>query len=207
MKIEVSATRMELLRLKKRLALAIRGHKLLKDKQDELMKKFLEMIETYKNLRKKVDSVLNDFYQEYYTAISEYSNEKLKSLFLLPNMKVELSAKFIPVMNLRLPQWTLKIEKEKFQFCNTFDFNLQLNYSIKKLENIIPDLIKLSEIENNIKQIANEIEKTKRRVNALEYVLIPNLTETIKYINMKINETERSNLTRLMKVKEIVEKH
>ncbi len=206
MKLEVSATRMELLRLKKRLALARRGHKLLKDKQDELMRKFLDLINDYKRIRKEMDNELLEFYKEYYSATLEYNEEILKSLFLLPDVKLKLDTKLIPVMNLRLPKFSLNIEGEAKCF-GVKDINLHLDFSIEKLKDIIQKLIKLAEMENSVKQLAEEIEKTRRRVNALEYILIPDLEETIRYISMKIGEVERSNLIRLMKVKEIVEKH
>ncbi len=206
MKLEVSATRMELLRLKKRLVLARRGHKLLKDKQDELMRKFLNLVEKYKVTRKEIDAELLEFFNEYYSATLRYSEETLKSLFFLPNLKLQLESKIVPVMNLRLPEFSVKIEGDIKCF-GVEDIDPHIDFSLEKLKNIIPKLIELAQIENSVKELAEELEKTRRRVNALEYILIPDLEETIKYISMKIGEVERSNLTRLMKVKEIVEKH
>jgi len=206
MKLEVSATRMELLRLKKRLVLARRGHKLLKDKQDELMRKFLNLVEEYKATRKEIDAELLEFFNEYYSATLRYSEETLKSLFFLPNLKLQLESKIVPVMNLRLPEFSVKIEGDIKCF-GVEDIDPHIDFSLEKLKNIIPKLIELAQIENSVKELAEELEKTRRRVNALEYILIPDLEETIKYISMKIGEVERSNLTRLMKVKEIVEKH
>lgn len=206
MKLEVSATRMELLRLKKRLVIARRGHKLLKDKQDELMRKFLDLTEKYKVMRKEIDAKLLEFFNEYYYSTLGYSDETLKSLFLLPGLKLQLESRIAPVMNLRLPEFSVKIEGAIKCF-GVKDIDPHIDFSLEKLKNIIPELIKLAQVENSVKELAEELEKTRRRVNALEYILIPDLEETIKYISMKIGEVERSNLTRLMKVKEIVEKH
>ncbi len=206
MKLEVSATRMELLRLKRRVALARRGHKLLKDKQDELMRKFLELVEEYKKMRKEIDGKIMAFYTEYYSATSEYSFEEIKSFFLVNNLEIKLETKIMPVMNLRLPNFKTSIDGDIKCF-GVKDANSSIDFAIYKLSDMVDDLIRLSETENNVKELAEELEKTRRRVNALEYILIPDLEETIKYISMKIGEVERSNLTRLMKVKEIVEKH
>ncbi|MBN1897966.1 MAG: V-type ATP synthase subunit D [Spirochaetes bacterium] len=206
MKIEVSATRMELLRLRKRLALARRGHKLLKDKQDELMRKFLELIEEYKKSRKQTDQDLLDFYKEYYRATIEYSEERLMALFSYPELELDMQSEIVPVMNLRLPKFQVKTNKEIKCF-GVKDVNVGIDFSLARMKGFIPHLVKLAEVENNVKELALEIERTRRRVNALEYILIPDLEETIDYISMKISEVERSNLTRLMKVKEIVERH
>lgn len=206
MKIQVSATRMELMRLKKRLLIARRGHKLLKDKQDELMRKFLELIQIYKNIRTEVENNLNEFYEKYYIAISEYSEDTLKTFFVSNFLEFNFTEKYTQIMNLKLPELNIELNGE-FNSIGGIKVNLELDYAIMKLKQIISKMVKLAEIENNVKELAFEIEKTRRRVNALEYVLIPNLEETIRYISMKIGEMERSNLTRLMKIKEIVEKH
>jgi V/A-type H+-transporting ATPase subunit D len=204
MKLNVSATRMELMRLKKRVLLARRGHKLLKDKQDQLMRKFLELIDLYKTKRKQIDDKLMKIYYEFFLGSVEFSDSQLKSFFLLPSVKVELEKKLVPVMNLRLPEFNIKIEGET-RTTGVFDVNPQLDFSLEKFVKLLPELVKLAELENNVKELAEELERTRRRVNALEYILIPDLEETIKYISMKIGEVERSNITRLMKIKEIVE--
>ncbi len=206
MRLEVNATRMELLRLKKRLILARRGHKLLKDKQDELMRKFLDYVNLNKELREKIDKKLTDAFKKYYKTTLQYSNNYLKSLFLKQESKITLDQKIIPVMNLRLPTFKIELEGNTHSF-GYENIPIDLDLSLKNFFEVLKDLIKLSEIENNVKELSEEIEKTRRRVNALEYILIPNLEETIRYISMKISENERSNLTRLMKVKEIVEQH
>lgn len=206
MKLEVSATRMELLKLKKRLALAKRGHKLLKDKQDELMRKFLEFVNKNKEIRIKLDEEMNDFYNEYYATTVEYDSQQVKSMFFLSDSKLSLNQTTEAVMNLRLPHFEVNSEGDIHSF-GYKDVDIDFDIHLLKLKELSIKLIELAEIENNVKELAIEIEKTRRRVNALEYILIPNLEETIRYIGMKIGEVERSNLTRLMKVKEIVQKH
>ncbi len=206
MKLEVSSTRMELLRLKKRLALAKRGHKLLKDKQDELMRKFLGFVNKNKEIRINLDIELNKFYENYYATTVEYDSRQIKSMFYLSDTQLKIDEELEPVMNLRLPHFTVNLEGDIHCFGFT-DVDIDFDIHLMKLRDLTIKLIELAEIENNVKELALEIEKTRRRVNALEYILIPNLEETIQYIGMKIGEVERSNLTRLMKVKEIVEKH
>lgn len=206
MKLEVSATRMELLKLKKRLALAKRGHKLLKDKQDELMRKFLEFVDKNKEMRIQIDNDLNEFYRRYYATTVEYDSEQIKSMFYLSDCQVDLSSSLEAVMNLRLPHFEVKLQGDVHSF-GFMDADIDFDILLESLKELSLQLIELAEIENNVRELAIEIEKTRRRVNALEYILIPNLEETIQYIGMKISEVERSNLTRLMKVKEIVEQH
>ncbi len=206
MRLEVSATRMELLRLKKRLVLAKRGHKLLKDKQDELMRKFLDYVHLNRDLREEVDKKLKDLYTLYYGATMEYDGNSLKSLFFISDTVIKLEEKIVPVMNLRLPEFTSEI-KGDFHSFGFKDVNIDIDVVLKNFQELLPKIIELAQVENSVKELSEEIEKTRRRVNALEYILIPNLEETIRYISMKISENERSNLTRLMKVKEIVEQH
>ncbi len=206
MKLEVNATRMELLKLKKRLVLAKSGHKLLKDKQDELMRKFLDYVHINKALREKLDNKLMEVYSLYYESSMEYDGDKLKSMFLVSDTIINLEEKIVPVMNLRLPEYTSEI-KGDFHSFGFKDVDIDIDVVLKKFQEVLPDIIELAQVENSVKELSEEIEKTRRRVNALEYILIPNLEETIRYISMKISENERSNLTRLMKVKEIVEQH
>ncbi|MDD5065998.1 MAG: V-type ATP synthase subunit D [bacterium] len=206
MKLEVSATRMELLKLKKRILLARRGHKLLKDKQDELMRKFLEYVNRNKILRDELENEMKAFYESYNLVSSRYDLEQLKSFFLLQEASVEVQERIMPVMNLRLPSFTASFRGEPFS-TGYKDVDLDMDLLLVRLKEIVLKMVQLAELENNVKELAIEIERTRRRVNALEYILIPNLEETIKYISMKISEVERSNLTRLMKVKEIVEQH
>lgn len=206
MKLEVSATRMELLKLKKRILLARRGHKLLKDKQDELMRKFLEVVEKNRALREETDRELLSFYADYYLVSSSMDFERLKSMFLFPSAGFTLTRKTVPVMNLRLPSFAFSFARSG-ELTGFIDGNADLDGLLRRLKELFPRLILLAETENNVRELAVEIERTRRRVNALEYILIPNLEETIRYISMKISEVERSNLTRLMKVKTIVEQH
>ncbi len=201
MEIEANATRMELLRLKKRLTVARRGHKLLKDKQDELMRKFLELVEVTKKLRLEIDRKISKLYKEYYLAISDIDLDILKIFFSVKTASLTISSKIIPVMNLRLPQFKFNIEEKEY----SPEIKIQFAIIIDKFKKLFPEILELAEKENNLLKLAEEIERTRRRVNALEYVLIPALERTIKFISMKISETERGNTVRLMKVKEIIE--
>ena len=201
MEIEANATRMELLRLKKRLTVARRGHKLLKDKQDELMRKFLELVEVTKKLRLEIDRKISKLYKEYYLAVSDIDLDILKIFFSVKTASLTISSKIIPVMNLRLPQFKFNIEEKEY----SPEIKIQFAIIIDKFKKLFPEILELAEKENNLLKLAEEIERTRRRVNALEYVLIPALERTIKFISMKISETERGNTVRLMKVKEIIE--
>jgi V/A-type H+-transporting ATPase subunit D len=194
---------MELLRLKKRLVIAQRGHKLLKDKQDELMKQLLELVDIVKELRKKVDAELAAATGRYLFAKAGMESEFLQSAMLIPGIRIELDIKEKSTMGVKTPLFTPTTEGsiQNYGFAHTTG---ELDSSLTSIENVVEELIHLAEKEKMLQLMAEEIEKTRRRVNALEYILIPNLEETIKYITMKLSEMERGNLTRLMKVKDIV---
>ncbi len=204
--LEVNANRMELLRLKRRSVLAHRGWKLLKDKQDELMRNFLELVRENRTLRLEIEKELGDIYQTFNSAYAVIPADTLKSALLLPNYTITINATRRPVMNLRLPTFSIKTNGN----LNSYGFG-DTNYAVDKavsdLDNLMQKLIRLAEIEHGVLQLADEIEKTRRRVNALEHILIPNLEETARYISMKISEAERSTLSRLMIIKEIVRSH
>ena len=206
MKLDVNATRMELLRLKKRLGMARKGHKLLKDKQDELMRNFLEVIEHYKILRQDIEKEFAFYYRNLIDAYSFHPREILESVFSLSDYKLNITEKKVPIMNLRVPKYEIT-ESGSFFSYGFFETSACLDSFLLKLSELTKMLIKLGEFETTITKLAIEIEKTKHRVNALEYILIPNLVDTIKYIGMKISEVERSGLSRLMKIKEIVRSH
>ena len=201
--LDVNPTRMELLRLKKRRVLAKRGHKLLKDKQDELMKQLLELVDTVKELRKKVDRELRIATGRYLFAKAGMETQFLESAMLIPDIKIELDIKEKSTMGVKTPLFTVKREGnvQNYGYAHTTG---ELDSSLLSLERVVEEIVHLAEQEKKLQLMAEEIEKTRRRVNALEYILIPNLEETIKYITMKLSEMERSNLVRLMKVKDIV---
>jgi len=206
MKIKVSANRMQLMRLKKRLKLAVKGHKLLKDKQDQLVREFFSIIYDYKKLRKEIEKQIIDAYASFINARSLTSDDSIENAFFIPLKSVSLEAKFKNVMSVKVPKFEIKInEPEKSSFSKV-NLSVEMDNAIKIFENIAKRLIELAELEKEVKDIAREIELTRRRVNALEYVLIPDLQEAIKFVNMKINEMERGNLVRIMKIKDIVRK-
>ena len=206
-RLNVSPTRMVLTGLKKRLKTARRGHKLLKDKRDELMKKFLDIVRENKLLREEVEEKLNMVHSRFVMARAVMNSELLEEALMFPKQKVELAASTRNIMSVDVPvlEITTVASGEgdiyPYGFANTSG---ELDGAIATLSEMTPMLIKLAELEKSAQLLADEIEKTRRRVNALEYFLIPNLQETIKYIVMKLDENERGNLIRLMKVKDMV---
>jgi V/A-type H+-transporting ATPase subunit D len=203
MAIKVNPNRMELLKLRKRLATAKRGHKLLKDKFDELMKKFLVVVEQNRRLRQLVESKLIEFYQQFMMVRAEASLAAMEEALLYPRARIKVETEISSILNVQVAQFKL-LDSENFDSYSLGTTPASLDDALFTLQNILPRLIELAQIENTVELLANEIEKTRRRVNALEYVLIPQLEAAIKMITMKLDEIERSNLTRLMKIKEMV---
>ena len=204
--LEVNATRMELMRLRKRLKLARRGYDLLKRKQDELMRQFLEFIEKIGDLRAGLEDRLGDAHKQFLMARSAMDRETMEEAIMFPNQKLALSVSTIPVMNLRLPQFDVSSKGNVYSY-GLSNTSAELDSALGAYSELLPEMLRLAHIERSVQLLAKEIEVTRRRVNALEYVLIPNLNDTIKYITMRLDEMERSNLSRLMKVKEIVRGH
>ena len=206
-RMNVNPTRMVLTGLKKRLNTARRGHKLLKDKRDELMKRFLDIVRENKRLREEVEEKLQIVHSRFVMARAVMNSELLEEALMYPRQQVRINASTRNIMSVDVPvrQFTTGEAGEgdiyPYGFANTTG---ELDGAISTLSDIIPELIMLAELEKSAQLLADEIEKTRRRVNALEYVLIPNLQETIKYIVMKLDENERGNLTRLMKVKDMM---
>jgi V/A-type H+-transporting ATPase subunit D len=206
MEIRVNPTRMELNRLKKRHKVAIRGHKLLKDKLDELMKDFMKLVEENRRLRSEVENQLAGSLQGFMMARAIMSKETVEQAIGFPKVKAEITAGVRNMMSVEVPVFNLKENEVKggiypYGFAQTSG---ELDQAIRKLSESLKSLIKLAEVEKTVELLAGEIEKTRRRVNALEYVLIPQLAETVKFITMKLDENERGNLTRLMKIKDMV---
>lgn len=202
----VNPTRMELSRLKKRLAVARRGHKLLKDKRDELMRQFLDIVRECKTLREKVENKLEEYYQNFSVAKALMSEESMETALVLGNQTIHLTGEIRNIMSVNVPSFSFEIQKRSdsvFPY-GFLDTSAQLDDSLLSLNAIFPELLRLSGMEKTVELLASEIEKTRRRVNSLEYVMIPQLTETIKSITMKLDENERGNLTRLMKVKDMM---
>ena len=203
----VNPTRMELSRLKGRLKTAVRGHKLLKDKRDELMKQFLEIVRKNRELRAKVDKGLEQANAAFTVAAALMSPEMLEQALLYPKQSVELNMTFKNVMSVNVPEYHFKTKADDPGEIYPYGFAAtsgELDTAVDALAQVFQDMLKLAQIEKTSQLLAEEIEKTRRRVNALEYVKIPQMQETIKYISMKLEENERANTIRLMKVKDML---
>ena len=196
-RINVNPNRMELSRLKKRLAVAKRGHKLLKDKQDALIKAFLEKARAGKELREQVEKELAECYGTFVLSRAQTTPEILEQALIFPGAKSTLSVEWHNVMSVMVPEYDVKQEGNPVNY-GFVNVPLLLDAALEQFSGI------MAAEEKAIRLMAGEIERTRRRVNALEYVMIPNLAETIRYISMKLDEQERSTLSRLMKIKEIV---
>ncbi len=203
MRLSTHSTRMELLRLRRRLGVALRGYKLLKDKQDELMKQFTELIEEIREMRERVEKNLVQAFQGFLLATAVMSREEMEGAVAFPSRRAFLEVKTRRVMNLQIP--VMSLQTEGSIYCYGYGATSgELDIALFGLDGILKEMVALAERENALELLAVEIEKTRRRVNALEHILIPNLRDTIRYIELKLSEMERSNLTRLMRVKEII---
>lgn len=207
-KLNVNPTRMELSTLKTRLSTAKRGHKLLKDKQDELMRRFIELIKKNKQLRVDVEKELGDSFKEFLQASAVMSPEMMEEAVAIPKEEITLGVTKKNIMSVNVPIMSFKRKLEDDQG-SIYPYGLaqtssELDDAISKLYNIMPKLLELAQVEKACQLMADEIEGTRRRVNALEYRTIPDLEETIRFIRMKLDENERSTITRLMKVKDMI---
>ncbi|MCK4506144.1 MAG: V-type ATP synthase subunit D [Candidatus Aegiribacteria sp.] len=204
MAIKVRATRMELLQFRKKVALAKRGHKLLKDKLDELMRQFKILIKEYEGARSELEKELNIAYGEFLFARAAMTEPGLLDALRYPGAAAKVQTSRRKIMNLILPVFEVSIEGNVRNY-GMFDTPAELDEALKVYKRILPHIVKLAEQEKAISLLAREIDTTRRRVNALEYKLIPELEEAIRSVRLKLDEMERGNLTRLMKVKEMVE--
>lgn len=204
MAIQVKATRMEMLQLKKRLKLAKKGHKLLKDKLDELMRQFKILIGHYEGARSRLEKQLEAAYGEFLFARAAMEEEGLFDALRYPGARAVVESSTRRVMNLTLPVFKVSIEG-KVRNYGMFDTPPELDEALEVYKKVLPEIIRLAEQEKAIILIAQEIDSTRRRVNSLEYVMIPEIKQAIRYIRLKLDEMERGNTTRLMKVKEMVE--
>ena len=203
----INPTRMELSRLKGRLKTAVRGHKLLKDKRDELMKQFLEIVRKNRELRAKVEKGLEQANAAFTVAAALMSPEMLEQALLYPKQSVELDMKFKNIMSVNVPVYKFHTRNEDPSEIYPYGFaqtSGELDTALDALANVFQDMLELAQIEKTMQLLAEDIEKTRRRVNALEYVMIPDLQQNIRYISMKLDENERGNTTRLMKVKDMI---
>ena len=208
-KLNVNPTRMELSRLKKRLATSTRSHKLLKDKQDELMRQFINLVKYNNKLRKDVEDQLQSSLKDFVMARAVMSSEFLEEAVSYPKEQISVEVGEKNVMSVSVPVMNFKRQLEgdegsiyPYGFANT---SSELDDTLSKLYGILPQLLELAEVEKSCQLMADEIESTRRRVNALEYMTIPQLQETIKYIRMRLDENEKEATTRLMKVKSMIE--
>ena len=206
-RLNVNPTRMELSKLKKKLVSAQRGHKLLKDKRDELMRQFMIMIKENRQLRTEVEAAIAEADRYMAVAGSVMQREALETALMLPKQEVELEVGEKNVMSVYIPVFSPKYRtadsNDIYSYGTAFT-STDLDGAVSALSDIFPKMIRLAEVEKACQLMADEIEKTRRRVNALEHIMIPDYQETIKFITMKLSENERSTTTSLMKVKDMV---
>ena len=207
-KLNVNPTRMEMTRLKRQLKTATRGHKLLKDKLDELMKQFLEIVRKNKRLREEAEKALDGAYQNFIIARAVLSQEVLGEALMMPKQSVVVDVSVKNIMSVNVPVFDFKTEDNQ---SDIYPYGLaftsgELDRAMESFSAAMQPLLRLAESEKTAQLLAQEIEKTRRRVNALENVMIPNYEETIKYIAMKLEENDRASTTRLMKVKDMIAK-
>ncbi|MDF2474217.1 MAG: V-type synthase subunit [Lachnospiraceae bacterium] len=206
-KTQVNPTRMELTKLKKKLVTAVRGHKLLKDKRDELMRQFLDLVRENKALREKVEAGIAAANKNFVLARAGMADEVLNVALMAPRQEVYLDTDTRNVMSVNIPVLEYKTKTPDANDIYSYGFaftSSDLDDAVKSLQDILPEMLRLAEIEKSCQLMAAEIEKTRRRVNALEHVMIPEMRAKIKYIIMKLDENERSTQIRLMKVKDMM---
>jgi len=205
----VNPTRMEMKKLQGRYITARRGHKLLKDKRDELMKQFLEVVREDKALRERVEAALEAYYQGFSVASASGNPKMLEEALICPKKEGALEVSYKNMMSVTVPEFEFVTSGEGSAAAESFNYGLaftsgELDVSLRELNSILDDLLRMAELEKKAQLLAEEIEKTRRRVNALEYIMMPQYLETIKAIKMKLDENERGNTTRLMKVKDMM---
>lgn len=201
-RLNVNPTRMELKKLKTRLSTAVRGHKLLKDKSDEMVRRFTEIIKEDKRLREEVEKELSLTLKQFSVARSVTPSYEAETAFAMPSVAVKAECGVESVMGVEVPKIGLIDEKRSDGLPYAYaEITSEADYSVERAVALLPKMVRLAETEKKVRLLANEIERNKRRVNALEYVMIPQLEETIKYIKDKLDENERAAVVRLMKVK------
>ena len=205
--VNVNPTRQGLTRLKTRLKTSIRGRKLLKDKRDELMKQFMDVVRENRALRAKVEEGLMRAHNSFTVASAVMSSEAMQQALMYPKQSVELDMTFKNIMSVNVPEYQFKTKNDDPGEIYPYGYAAtsgELDTAVEALSEVFQDMLRLAEIEKTSQLLAEEIEKTRRRVNALEYVKIPQMEEAIKYISMKLDENERSSTIRLMKVKDMI---
>ncbi len=202
----VTATRMTMLGLKKQAVSAKRGHKLLKDKQDGLMQEFLTIVRQAKALREKVESAIREANASFLEAQALLPKSYLENALSVPMQTLSLEVSTKNVMSVRIPVFSLKTKKQGIGY-GFFQTRAELDIAIQKFSHVFETLIQLAEIEKSAENLSVEIEQTRRRVNALEYRLIPDLEDTLKFIRMKLGEAERSVIVQTMAIKAMIERN
>lgn len=210
--LNVNLTRIESINMKKSLKTAQRGHKLLKDKLDELVKKLLELVRENQKLRKKTDEMLQNAYQNFMLAKAVIGEQYIEEALVIPNQSVSVDISEKSIMSVKIPEFNFKkltnsIDDEESKVLYGFAYTTsELDKAIESFSEVSESLLELAQNEKAIELISAEIEKTRRRVNAIENVTIPNYIDTIKYIGLKLSEDERASTSRLMKIKEMLVK-
>ena len=204
--IRANPNRMELMRLGRRLSLARRGHRLLKDKQDELMERFTEAIKDVRRVREELENLYSDLRESYMAVTYNSGSSALRSYSLRPPIQAEFSGNYVRLMNLRIPEVHVEFE-DRTDDLGPLNLSGAFPGFLKEFRKVGELSVSLLNAERKMFVIAGELQKVRRRVNALEHIFMPRLRETINYITMQLEEMERENITRLMKVKDIVRKN
>jgi V/A-type H+-transporting ATPase subunit D len=195
---------MMLLRLRRRLELARRGHKLLKNKQEKLMQNFIALARGTSEMRRSLESVFMDISRHYLRGRAVTGRQRLEDALSLSTMKGTLGIEMQSEMNVKYPKFTFEIPKDDPAY-GLEGTSPELDVAFEKLRENFQQLLDLAANEDGLFKLADELEKTRRRVNALEYILVPDLEVQIRSIESKLSEAERSTQTRLMKIKDMVE--
>jgi len=201
--LNVNPNRMELLKLKKKLATAIRGHKLLKDKLEGLLKNFMTIIAEYVKVRLMIDKEIGSLFKNFILSNGAIETEKYKNSLEFPKVKLKMEVSSKTIMNVKIPVFDFSYEGDLISY-GFYDTDPELDNALSRMREVTVQMIKLAELEKTVLLMSLDIEKTRRRVNALEYIMIPNIEETIKTIESKLDELERGNIIRLMKIKDIL---
>lgn len=205
--LNVNLTRIESINMKKSLKTAQRGHKLLKDKLDELIKKILELVQKNEQLRKKTDEMLTNAYQNFMLAKAVMGEEGIEEALVIPKQSVSVDISETSIMSVKIPQFNFGKNEDENNNKVLYGFaytTSELDKAIESFSEVSENLLELAQNEKAIELISAEIEKTRRRVNAIENVTIPNYIDTIKYIQLKLSEDERASTSRLMKIKDML---
>ena len=207
--IRVNPTRMEMKKLQSRYTTARRGHKLLKDKRDELMKQFLNIVREDKELRERVEAALDAYHKGFSVASASGNPKMLEEALISPKQEGGVRVQYKNMMSVTVPEYEFVASDDGENVAQSFNYGLaftsgELDVSLRELNGILADLLRMAELEKKAQLLAEEIERTRRRVNALEYIMMPQYLEAIKTIKMKLDENERGNTTRLMKVKDMM---